>query len=42
MVKDEKNELLFYNVRPQQRREKNEKELESKHKMIEERAQQLK
>jgi hypothetical protein len=42
IVKDEKNTLYFYHVRPRQRDKQNEKELESKRKMIEAGAQQLK
>lgn len=42
MVNDEKNELRFYLVFPQERREKDEKELEANLKMIKERAKQLK
>lgn len=39
MVKDEKNTLYFYHVGPLQRREQSKKELESKRKTIEARAQ---
>ena len=42
VIKDEEIPLLFYNVRPKQRREETEKELEAKNKMIEQLAQQLK
>ena len=42
IVKEEKNPLHLYHVRPRQRDKQNEKELESKRKMIEAGAQQLK
>ena len=42
MIKDEKNHILFYYVRPENRREQAEKELQSKSKMIEKLVQKLK